>query len=63
MERFQFSLARELGMTRAELIRRMSTRELVGWMAYFTLEQQDRQRATEDAEDRARAQQALAHLR
>mgnify|MGYP003581117805 CR=1 FL=1 len=60
MERFQFSLARELRMTRAELLRTMSTREYIKWIAFFQLEQEDQQRAMEDAQDRARAQQ-LAH--
>lgn len=57
MARFQYSLARELGMTRAELLRRMSVRELVEWIAFFKIEQEETQRAREDAEDRAKAQQ------
>lgn len=30
-------LAEKLGMTRAELLRRVSSEELTDWMAYFTL--------------------------
>jgi hypothetical protein len=63
MVRFQYSLARELGKTRAELVRSMSTSEFIGWIAYFKLEQEDQKRQAEDAEDRARAQQMLARLR
>lgn len=62
MERFQFSLARELKRTRAELLRTMSTREFIGWIAFYTLEQQDQQRAAEDAEDRAKAKQIARQM-
>lgn len=62
MARFQFSLARELRMTRAELLRTMSMSEYIGWMAFFTLEQEDSRRAREDAEDRAQAQQAARRM-
>lgn len=62
MVRFQYSLARELRMTRAELVRRMSVRELVEWIAFFRLEQEDAQRAREDADDRARAQQLARQM-
>lgn len=57
MVRFQYSLARELGMTRSELLKRMSMREFVDWIAYFKIENEDQRRAQEDAEDRARASQ------
>lgn len=50
-------------MTRAELIHRMSTRELVEWMAFFQLEQDDQQRAQERAEDRATARQIARGMR
>lgn len=63
MVRFQYSLARELRKTHSELIREMSVREFIDWIAFFALEQEDQQRRMEDAEDRARAQQALRHLR
>ena len=62
MVRFQYSLARELGRTRAELLRTMSTQELIEWCAYFTLEQEDQKRARDDAEDKARAQQIARQM-
>lgn len=62
MVKFQYSLARELGMTRARLIREMSTRELIDWIAYFTIEQEDQTRAREVAEDRAKAQQMARQM-
>lgn len=37
MRRFQFELARELGMTHGQLIRSMSSRELTEWQAYYKL--------------------------
>ncbi len=63
MVRFQYSLARELGMTRAELIHRVSTQEIIEWMAFFKLEQEDQQRASERAEDAATARQMARGLR
>lgn len=62
MVRFQYSLARELGMTRARLLREMSTAEFIGWIAHFKIEQEDTKRAREDAEDQARAQQMARQL-
>lgn len=61
--RFQYSLARELGRTRRELLRTMSVTEYIDWIAYFKLEQEDQRRQMEDAEDRVKAQQALRSLR
>ncbi len=63
MVRFQYSLARELGMTRSELIRRMSIAEIIDWMAFFKLEQEDQKRASERAEDAATARQMAHGLR
>lgn len=63
MARFQYSLARELGMTRAELVHRMSVSELIDWMAFFRLEQEDQRRESERAEDRATAQQVMRGMR
>ena len=63
MVRFQYSLARELGMTHRQLLSDMSVPELVHWMAFFKLEQLDRERAQQDAEDKAAAQRALRGLR
>jgi hypothetical protein len=40
--RFYFSLARELGMTVAELLARISARELAEWMAFSNLEAEER---------------------
>jgi hypothetical protein len=40
-----FSMARELGMTVAELGVRMSAAELDEWVALFQLEAEDRERA------------------
>ena len=62
MVRFQFSLARELKMTRAELTERVSMREFIDWIAYFTIEQEDQRRSTEEAQDRARAQQMARQM-
>lgn len=62
MIRFQYSLARELGRTREELVRSMSMREFIDWLAFFTLEQEDRKRAMQDAEDKAKAQSALRSM-
>jgi len=42
-------------MTRSELIKRMSTSELIDWMAFFKIEQDDQRRARERAEDDAEA--------
>ena len=53
-------MARELGMTRAELITRMSSSELIYWAAYLMLEQQDIERARRRARNRQAAQQ-LSH--
>lgn len=63
MVRFQYSLARELGMTRAELVRRMSVTELLDWMAFFKLEQEDQKREMDRAQDRATAQQMVRSMR
>lgn len=41
--RFQFRLARDLRMTRAELLRRMSAREYAEWAAFYTLEARELQ--------------------
>ncbi len=50
-------------MTRAELIHRMSTQELIEWMAFFNLEQEDQRRAQERAEDQATARQVARGMR
>lgn len=43
-------------MTRGELIRRMSTRELTYWLAYYRREQREREEAQADAKGKAEAQ-------
>lgn len=63
MARFQYSLARELGMTRADLVHRMSVSELIDWMAFYTLEQEDQRRASERAQDAATASQIVRGMR
>lgn len=45
----EFHLARELGMTVAELRERMSHRELVEWSAFLGLEDQHRELAEKQA--------------
>ena len=53
--RFEFTLAKELGMTRAELQGRMSGSEFAGWIAYYNLEARDRERAEKRSRARSRA--------
>jgi hypothetical protein len=53
--RFQYSLARELGMTRKRLVREMPSRELPFWMALYAIEAREREQAEQRAEDRAKA--------
>lgn len=47
---FTFALARELGMTHAELLKRMDAREIAEWQAYFRIDgeriEDERRRAT-----------------
>jgi hypothetical protein len=43
-----FVLARDLGMTRAELGRRMSGPELIAWQGLYLLEQDERERAEQN---------------
>ena len=50
--RFYFRLARDLGMTVAELLTRMSSTELTEWIALYRIEHSEREQAAE----RARAQ-------
>ncbi len=49
-------------MTRRRLIQTMSTAELIDWMAFFRLEQDDQRRAQERAEDDATARSAVRSL-
>jgi hypothetical protein len=63
MVRFQYSLARELGMTHRQLVSTMTTRELIDWMAFYRLEHEERDKAKQAADDRMAEQQALRALR
>lgn len=40
---FCFRLARELGMTVSRMLLEMDSRELTEWMAFFTIEQEERE--------------------
>ncbi|BAQ84779.1 hypothetical protein [uncultured Mediterranean phage uvMED] len=53
---FQFKLARDLGMTRGELITRMSSLEYEQWVAFYIFEQTElnKQRAIAEAEYKKR---------
>lgn len=62
MVRFQFSLAKELKMTRAELLERVSTSEFIEWIAFFTVENQDQERAIQRSQDQAQAKQAARRM-
>lgn len=48
-------LARELSMTRAELRLRMSSAEFTDWIAFYTLESEDQERAIRKAQRHVRA--------
>lgn len=43
--RFYLTLARELGMTKGELLTRMSSYELTEWMALYSMEAKEREAA------------------
>lgn len=61
--RFEFQLARELKMTHAELIRRLSGSEFAYWIAFFQMEAHDQEQAHKRAANRSKAQQQAARLR
>lgn len=46
---FEFILARDLGMTVAELRRRMSTREFAEWLAFYSVENREQERLARQA--------------
>ena len=52
---FLFRLAKDLGMTAAELARRMSTYEFSEWAAYYSAEAKAEEAAHKKAEQRARS--------
>lgn len=60
--RFEYRLALELKMTRAELLLRMSGSEFAHWIAYFQREHREQQDARDRAEGKARAQQMARKL-
>lgn len=49
-------------MTWGRLITDMSTREFTHWMAFYNLENRERKRAQEDAEDKANAQRVARRM-
>ena len=51
---FMFRLARDLGMTVAELEQRMSTREFAEWAAFCMVEAKEKEAAYKRAEQKAR---------
>ncbi len=53
--RFEYFLARELKMTRAELLLRMSGDEFAHWIAFYQREQREQREAQERAQDKAEA--------
>jgi hypothetical protein len=48
---------------RADLVRRMSVTELIDWVAFFKIEQEDQRRAQERAEDQATARSMARGMR
>lgn len=50
---FEFQLARELGMTRAELLVRMSGAEFAYWIAVYRREARDREASAIEARRKA----------
>lgn len=61
--RFEFHLARELHMTREDLLRRMSSHEFAQWMALYRIEHAERQKAERDARGKSRARAVAARMR
>jgi len=55
---FYFRLARELGYTVGRLLQEVSSREIAGWMAFLTLEDEQRERKKQKASTAAMS----AHL-
>jgi hypothetical protein len=63
MRRFEFFLARELGMTHGELLVRMTGHEFASWIAYYKLEADEREKAQQRAEDQGRARSMAGRMR
>ena len=54
---FYFRLARELGYTVGRLLSEISSREIAGWMAFLTLEDEQRERKKQKANTAAMSAQ------
>lgn len=52
--RLKFSVAKELGMTLAELQQKMTPEELLGWSAYFLILNENQEKAIEEAKQSRR---------
>lgn len=59
---FLFSLATHLHMPVGELLRRMDSRELTEWMAFFAVRSKDNQRADMNRQSTALSAQAKVDL-
>lgn len=55
-----FFLAKELGMTVAQLTKHLTQEELVGWAAYFDLYNEQQENAIQNAKTGARARSMSA---
>jgi hypothetical protein len=55
-----FFLAKELGMTVAQLTKHLTQEELVGWAAYFDLYNEQQEKAIQNAKTGARARSMSA---
>lgn len=61
--RFEFSLARELGMTHAELLERMSGQEFAHWAAYFRIEGRENEERMSEAKNQGQAARGGSPMR
>jgi hypothetical protein len=55
-------LARDLHMTRAELVQRMSASEFAHWIAFYNMEAHDREQAQKRAQRRSAARRMSAQM-
>lgn len=55
-----FFLAKELGMTVAQLTKHLTQEELVAWVAYFELHNEQHEKAVQNAKTGARARSMSA---
>jgi len=56
--RFEYHLARELGMTHTHLVHSMSGDEFAHWVAFYNIEARERAKAERDARNKAKARRA-----